>query len=500
MRTLILLPFLIMSTHLYSETNTTECELVSSEEYMRVGDVDSKEIYTRIDYLYDCNTTIIKKGPCEIWDTQHEEYNASYRHDVTFKSDDFNGSVDQLFNLVSAFNGVQYIWGGWKGICTDGTVTDFSWAEDPLYWASLALQAAGGVLPAETSEMVQYGMCAAQAAMGAADALMEYNDDSEVPCDPIDEFCGENDSDSPDNVISMDQQSWEDALAGNPELADYTEIVSSENGIVTVRFSPQDTADMSAMDKDEADKKAKEMMLTFKAISVGVNAAVCMGSTALGQGSAPTSSVDTGGSLTSGASILTTAVGAINPIAGAILTVAIDLATSFNNIDTCNDKEEAEEQGSRHLKTFTHKAYDMCHRIRIEKDIESSFFTDYDNHHFCCYPDVIARTLTEQIKSQLARSWAHCTDITFTDLEKVDFRSCTDAERADPSAVNGVTIKWDATGEERKNAFQYQHKCIDYTDLNEHIKNQIGGIDNFNFEEQIKGIESDRFIGDIEGT
>ena len=71
---------------------------------------------------------------------------------------------------------------------------------------------------------------------------------------------------------------------------------------------------------------------------------------------------------------------------------------------------------------------------------------------------------------------------------------------ADPSTVDGKTIKWDATSSERARAFQYVHKCIDYADLNTHIKNQIGGIDNFNFEEQIKGIESNTFVEDINAT
>lgn len=499
MQTVKLLPLLLSGALCFAETTgTSDCSLTSSEDYMRVGDLDSKEIFTRTDYLYDCNTTTIKKGPCETWDTQHEEYNASYRQDVTFKSDNFDGSVAELFNLVSAYNGVQYIWGGWKGICSDGTLTDFTWAQDPLYWASLALQAVGdlGYLP--EGDLTQYGLCAAQAALGAGDALLDYNDDSKIPCDTIDEFCEEGDEESPDNIISIDEQNWNDAIAGNPKLADYTEIVSQENGIVTVKFSPQDTSNMTAAEKEGADKEAKELMLKFQSILIGVNVAICIGSTLTTGKATATSSVASNASLTSGATILTTAVGAFNPIAGAILTVAIDLATSFNDVDTCNKKKDAEEQGSRHLKTFTHKAYHMCHEIRVEQDIESSPFTKYDNHHFCCYPDVIARTLSEQIKAQLGRSWTHCTDITFQDLESVDFKSCTPSQIA--SGADGKIIRWDASFSERTGAFQYTNKCIDYTDLNTYIKNQIGGIDNFNFEEQIKGIEKNNFIGELNVT
>ena len=498
---LLFVLFGIASAFLFAETNTTECQLISSEEYMRVGDVDSKEIFLKTDFLYECNTTIVKKGECEIWDSQEEDYNASYRLDVTFKTEDFSGSSAELFNLVSAYNGVQYIWGGWKGICTDGTLTDFSWAEDPLYWASLALQAASGTDGMkEMSDVAKYGMCAAQAAIDIAGALRDYYDDSDIPCDPVDEFCGENDADSPDNIISMDIQNWNDALAQNPKLADYTEVVSNDGAIVVVKFTPQDTSGMTDVEKAAADKEAKKMMLTFKSVVVGVNAAICVGKTALGSkvGGVTTSSAGSSGSATSAANIVVTIVGTLDPITGAILKVVLDVAASFNSVDTCNDKGDAEEQGSRHLKTFTHRHYSLCHQTRVENDISSSFFTDYDNYYFCCYPDFVAKTLTEQIKAQLARDWSHCTDISFQDLEKVSFRACTDVERATPGMVDGKTIGWGASFAERQRAYQYQFKCLDYTDLNNHIKNKIGDIDNFKFEEQIRGLEEHTFIEDVQ--
>ena len=492
MQTKLICTAVCMSVFLQAETTTVDCELVSSEEYMRVGDVDNKEIFLKTDFLYECNTTTVKKGPCEKWESQEEDYNASYRQDVTFKTENFEGSSAEMFNLISAYNGVQYIWGGWKGICTDGVLADFSWAQDPFYWASLVTQTVSGMDIAQ-GEIAQYAMCTAQAAIGMGDALMNYNDDSEIPCDPVDEFCGENDADSPDNVVSMDIQSWNDALAGNPRLADYTEVVSNDGNIVVVRFSPQDTTGMSDVDKSAADKEAKEMMLTFKAIAVGVNAAVCVGKSALGMGGGATSSVSGGASLTSAANIATTVIGTINPIVGAVLKIAIDIASSFEDVNSCHDKGDAEELGSRHLKTFTHKEYNLCHLTRIEEDIESSIFTDYDNYHYCCYPDFIAKTLTEQIKAQLARDWSHCTDITFKDLEKVSFRACSKEEISAPGTVDGKTIGYGASVSERERAFQFQYKCLDYTDLNNHIRNKIGGIDNFKFEEQLRGLQENHF-------
>lgn len=490
----ILLAFMLLFTQTIS---AVECSLVSTEEYARVGDVDTKEIFTKIDYLYECNTTTEKQGPCEIWESTQEDYNTSYRSDVFFKSEDFNGSSAELFNLVSAFNGVQYIWAGWKGICTDGTITDFSWAEDPLYWASLALQAFGDDVTEYAGlleDTAKYAQCATQAAIGAGDVLMNHYDDDEVACDPVDEFCGENDADSPDKILSVDEQSWLDALAANPELQDYTTVVSQSDGIVVVRFEPKSTNGMTAIDASVENEKAKEMQLMLQGVVIGINAAICVGSATLGYDTAATSSTGDTGSATSAASILTSVVSQFNPIVGAVLNVAIQLASSFKSIDTCHNKGDAEERGSRHLKTFSHKTYDMCHEYRVETGIESSPFTDYDNYHYCCYPDVVSRILVEQIKAQLARGWSHCTDITFRDLENVSFKSCTDTQMSDPGTVDGKTIAYNATATTRETAFQFKFKCIDYADLNDHIKNKIGeGIDSFNFEEQLSGLQENNF-------
>jgi hypothetical protein len=181
-------------------------------------------------------------------------------------------------------------------------------------------------------------------------------------------------------------------------------------------------------------------------------------------------------------------------VLGAVLSLAIQLGSSFQNIDTCHDKGDAEEKGSRHLKTFSHKKYGMCHLTREEKDIDSSFFTDYDNYHYCCYPDVVSRILVEQIKSQLARGWSHCTDITFTDIEKVNFQTCSDSQINDVDTVDGKTIKWDATLAEKEKAFQFVHECIDYRDLAQYMKDKVGeGVDNFMFEEQLNMLQEGNF-------
>jgi hypothetical protein len=463
---------------------------------MRVGDVDAKEIFTKTDYLYDCNITTEKQGPCEVWESREEDYNTSYRTDVVFKSEDFSGSSAELFNLVAAFNGVQYIWGGWKGICTDGTITDFSWAEDPLYWASLALQVFGDDIGGSvglTEDTLQYAQCAAQAAIGAGGALMDYYDDSEIPCDPVDEFCGGTDESSPDNILSVDEQSWNDALAQNPDLANYTEILSAEDGILIVKFSPQSTEGMTGVEAAAENEKAKEMQLVFQSVLVGVNAAVCVGSVALGGNSTSTAS---SGSATSAGNIVSSVVNWFvpDPILGAALNVVIQLAASFQDIDTCNDKEDAQERGSRHLKTFTHKQYDMCHMYWKQADIQSTSFTDYDNYHFCCYPDAVSRILVVQIKAQLARGWAHCTDITFKDLERVNFQSCSVSQVSDPGTVDGAIIKFDATLAEREKAYQFKHKCINYSELEEHLSNSIGSsIDNHFIEEQFEGLQGNNF-------
>lgn len=494
-----------------------QCRLLTVENYMRVGDVDGKEIFTKSDYLYECNTTVTKQGPCEKWKSEREEFNGTKIPKIAIKEESFNGSATEMFNLIAAYNGIQYIWAGWRGICTDGTITDFSWAKDPLYWAGIAMQAYGsdmfggnaapsgatnvstGATSAATTTatktfMQKYGSCLVQAGLGAASVVQKLNDDGSGGCDPVDEFCDEDEADSPDKVISVDQQTWDDMLMQTPELANYTEVLSSENGIVVVRFNPNDQIQkkLAGKDADDARQKAKEMEAMFGAAKVAIGAAVCAGTAAFGESKSSSAPRSTG-SVTSASSLLTNFIGTWNHVLGAALNVLFGTVSSFKDVDSCNKMGDAEDMGGRHIKTFTHKRYDMCHLYNIEK--KGNFIAKYKNYHYCCYPDVTSRILSEQIKAQLARGWSHCTDITFTDLSKVDFKACTPLQMNDPGVLDGKNIKSTASQSEREKAFQFKFKCIDYTDLQNYIEKQIGegAVNGFNFDNQLEKLQKDSF-------
>lgn len=510
--------FLKMIITLFVSTSLiyAQCRLLTVENYMRVGDVDGKEIFTKSDYLYECNTTTTKQGPCEIWKNEREEFNGTKIPKLAIKEESFSGSASEMFNLLGAYNGIQYIWAGWRGICTDGTMADFSWAQDPLFWAGVIMQAYGGDMfgsdaaangatnastgatsaattTATQTFMQQYGSCLVQAGLGTASVLQKLNDDGSGGCDPVDEFCEEDEGDSPDKVISVDQQTWDDMLSQTPELANYTEIISSEDGIVVVKFNPNDEVEkqLSSQNSEDARKKAKEMEAMFGAAKVTIGVAVCAGTAAFG--GSQNSNSNTNGSATSASSLITSLIGAWNPVLGAALNVIFNFVSSFKSVDSCNKQGDAEDMGGRHLKTFTHKRYDMCHMYNIEE--KGSLFSEYKNYHFCCYPDVTSRILSEQIKSQLARGWSHCTDITFTDLSKVDFKSCTSLQMNDPGTVDGKNIKSTASQSEREKAFQYKFKCLDYTDLQNYIEKQIGdgAVNGFNFDNQLEQLQKDSF-------
>lgn len=512
MRSKIILCLILLIGIVQADTST-RCEIVSEEDYQRVGDIDLKEIYTKTDYLYECTITTEKQGPCEKWEEQREEYNIPDRPDVYVKDENFSGSSGELFNTINAFNGIQYIWAGWKGICTDGRITDFGWVEDPLFWASLLMQAYGndmtgslgtdgvavGGLGGATGKFIaEYGACVIAAGIDAGRALQSYYDDDEIPCDPVDEFCGDDEtsSTSKDRVMSIDQQQWNDALASNPELANYTEVVSSENGILLVRFKEDYTGISSMSDKEAqaAAQKMKDMKLLFDGVSVAASAAWCM----YGKTHNPSASSVTGehnnGYINTGSQLL---IGLTNaqPWVGAVVAVGLNIAQSFASINTCNKKKDAEDRGARHIKTFTHKPYGMCHMYRVEKVGGGILSDKYTNFHYCCYPDVISRILVEQIKSQLAKGWAHCTDITFQDIEKVNFKRCTESQINDPGTINGKDVVWGASVTEREKAFQFKHKCIDYTEFDKYVVDKLGAgqIDGHNFEEQLKGLQNNSF-------
>lgn len=91
-----------------------------------------------------------------------------------------NSSIEQAIEVNER---VQHIWSGWAGECEYGTFTDFSFLQDPMFWASVMMSLYGGAMQGElgdaakgaaasATESVGQSMAEAGASMGS-DSLIQ---------------------------------------------------------------------------------------------------------------------------------------------------------------------------------------------------------------------------------------------------------------------------------------------------------------------------------------
>jgi hypothetical protein len=162
--------------------------------------------------------------------------------------------------------------------------------------------------------------------------------------------------------------------------------------------------------------------------------------------------------------------------------VVLEFATSFKNIDTCLNEDDAKEAGSRHQKTQETLPYNLCQPTK-EICVQEKFFgggCGLDGFFYCCYDQMLTKILVAQIKAQLGRDWAHCTGITLRDLNFVSFRQCTATDMADGFDGTKILLKYDEDDKlvspagwdssKWQGSFQHKHKCIDLTEFKEYLE------------------------------
>ena len=383
--------------------------------------------------------------------------------------------MGQLAMILAGYNQIDHIWSGWHGICIDGTLEDFSGLQDPAFLTNLVLQAAGGGAfgdaVAAGSKAYAYASCAV-ALVGDAAAIMEEYEGDDVPCDPVDEFCDEEDGEGGETTLSVTRETLDRLIKEDPSIVEYIEEKSEVDGIVIIVFKqPEGGTNVDAAAAQEAAKKLKEKILAIKSAIAAAEAAVCFynadGANGGGGSNSSSSANGTAGAIEG---LVGTVISAYCLPCGMAFSVVMELAHSFKSVDTCSDKGDAEERGDRHLATLTHKAEDMCHFIRKEK--HEKIFTKYSEYFYCCYDGVFSRVLMEQLKAQKGKDWQSCADVTMQEILSMNMSPCSKSTIS--NGIDGVTIPWNASYSERTQAFQFKENCIDFSDFEEHIAEKVG--------------------------
>ena len=522
---------LITPGYLLAEV-TEVCGEEEISDFFPMGDEKGKAVQTRRNIAIDCNVTYDVQGPCIRWEEEKVEYDLNPDQYNTYRSKDNTDGLGPMFAGVSAYDQLDHLWSGWHGYCEEGTKHDFSWAEDPMYWASLAMSmvmdagASGGPLSSEMESVNQAAQSALQSTFEtigveltenmagclieagidlsfmAASAILE---DDEPPCDPIDEFCENEDEISEEgDIFTMNQQEYDNLLAEHPEIDDYLVLIKTEGNVLTFRYITPDEVDgadqLSEEEMNKLQDEIKQMMLYINAAMLAGKLAFC-GVTGNG-GTSTSTSTDT--SPTSVTNMASTAISMIPAewlgpygfLIKAAAQVLLQVLSSFEDIDTCKIKEDAEQEGERHLATYKSLKYDLCHYNSITCAQEEVFGDDcsLEGYNYCCYDQLLTRILVEQIKAQLGRDWAHCTGITMRDLGYVSFQECDDVDKTYGTEPKDNISKIDYLDEtnviyDSNTSYQYKRKCIDMTEFKDYIKNIFNeNIDKSDFDDTMDDI------------
>lgn len=486
----------------------------------------------------DCNITKTVQGPCLEWENKVERYSLKMSDYDVYRSSNNEGAIGSLFGMIGTYDQIEHLWSGWKGYCESGTKTDFSWAADPMYWASMVMSMAmnsasagsagdgatgglgdtinGSLANAQTSLnngiiniAAQAGMwigestakCITAAGVDFGKMLIDHlSSNKEDDCDSVDEFCGTTEEQTKESdIITLDRTQYEDIIEDNPEFAEYIIILHEENDVLTVRYKkPNEMENYENMNQEEM-KEMKEKMENTKVLMDSAIIASKLSSCIATDGAVGNDigiAADHGGdrmSLQNGLSSTVSMIpaewlGPYGAFVKAGLQVALEIATSFQSIDTCHNKEDAIQAGSRHEKTQESLPYDLCHLTNsycVEKDLSGSGCALH-GFDYCCYDQILTKVLVEQFKAQLGRDWTHCTGISLRDLNYISFRQCTDSEME-----NGFDGSKKVGIYNQQGSFQYINKCIDLTDFKNFLQAQIGEeIDMSDFENMFSDIKA----------
>jgi hypothetical protein len=308
-------------------------------------------------------------------------------------------------------------------------------------------------------------------------------------CDNVDEFCGSQEEQTEESdIITIDKQQYLDMIEQHPDAADYIIILDEEDGIMTVRFKKlnemegADAADQEQLKKMKEDLQQMQMLVSVAIVATKMAAcAVTDGGVGTSADTSSKNEDDKMFSTKNGAGFAISSIpaewlGPYGALIKAAMQIVLNLAYSFEDIDSCHNQDDADEQGDRHARTAEALPHELCYAVSNEcvENCEDNFMgmaSELVGYNYCCYDQILTKVLVVQLKAQLGRDWAHCTGITLRDLNFVSFEQCTDEEMA-----SGIDGGLENQGEDYDPmaTFQYKNKCVDLAEFKDYLKAQIG--------------------------
>ena len=523
----------------------TECYGEKEVAHLPVGDETGKTVLTSKKFYRTCKSTYEVQGQCTVWDPKVTEYLLPNRATVPTIETVHTGSMGEALAVIGAMNQTSHMFNGVQGYCIYGTTQDFSWLEDPVFWASqlLSLGAAGAFgKEVAGSAIVQalgtgYAGCAVSGALDMASAVNEYQDSKkEGDCNNVDEFCGEEAvEDSPDMTHSLSILEYNTMIEMDPDFVNHITVLDDgmESGYVVFTMQPiSNDLSTAGADIEEARQKAREQQLKMQATVAGVKAAVCAGGEAIGdikewrkEVEAEQAAADNEAALEAEQVALEeklskmtpeqqqnyldrqkayeesgsdnyewgngsgkveydqVALDALEGMApgmalgmlpfpyGTIAQLAFKLFSSYDSVDSCKDKDDAELKGERHLAAYRGIKFNTCHatiKARVEERWPVTDEVMLESDTLCCYDSELSKILMVQMKSQTGRGWENCTGISLNDLSHMSWRQCESADRS--LGVDGAKI---TKYGDMKTSYQFKAQCMDLGELKAYVESQV---------------------------
>lgn len=544
-----------------------ECVDVGNESYFPISDERGNIILTKKEFNRNCTLTKEVQGACIKWEQVNETFIIEADDYDAYRSRNHEGGMGSLLSQIAAYDQLEHLWSGWKGYCEKGTKTNFDWANDPMFWAGLAMSAAmsqmgggensfdkafdatkksveeagGSMIEAYTKGAIDGVVsgfanmtlesvtpCLIAGGFNLANDVLQYADatkaaNSDDMCNNVDEFCGDTAEQTKESdIMTIDKVQYENMIASNPELAKYIIILNEENGILSIRYTkPNEMEGAEQMNLAEMQKMKEDMAQIQLTLSAAISTAK-IASCALGFSSASDQVLQSGvqgdedrmsiknGVKTGVSMIPSSAFDFAGPYGVAIkiaLQIVVNFLFSFDKVNTCDNEDDAENAGRRHLKTYESKPHNLCHFLYEEcvDNCGGAFLglaKELKGYNYCCYDQILTKVLVVQLKAQLGRDWSNCTGITLRDLNFVSFRQCTTQEMQNGidggkeglagigSNKEGRPLPPEMGGYDPQTTYQYKNKCIDLTEFKDFLKNQIGdSIDLSDFDSIFDDVE-----------
>ncbi len=115
------------------------CDTPLKTEYFPLGDSRGVNVLTKKEEVRKCEVTITEQGKCLRWSEEEVDRSITPGKYDTYSSKNYSDTLGSLLAALGSYDQIEHIWSGWKGYCEIGTKSDFSWAEDPMFWASMAM-------------------------------------------------------------------------------------------------------------------------------------------------------------------------------------------------------------------------------------------------------------------------------------------------------------------------------------------------------------------------